>query len=165
MSVLDLPLTWRSVLLITIIMITASLSSKNVSTETGLEKNVCWWVRNPHLTIAQHLACFFQLVTLVLVLLMEWSPAVHKFPLASLLCLAVLLVERNTTMSQRSRVGNPSIRNPVSRKMISDSAELRDSSLLLAHPTDKNECSTSRNTQDTPEVDFESSRSPAKCES
>ena len=31
---------------------------------TRLEKNVCWWVRDPHLTIAQHLVCSFQLVLL-----------------------------------------------------------------------------------------------------
>ena len=38
----------------------------------------------------------------------------------------LLLVERNTsiTMSQRSRADNPSIRNPASREMISDSVEL-----------------------------------------
>ena len=44
-----------------IILMTASLSSK-ITTETRLEKNVCWCERNPHLTIAQPLAFSLQLV-------------------------------------------------------------------------------------------------------
>ena len=35
---------------------------KKCGTEIHLEKNVCQWVRNPHLTIAQPLALSFQLV-------------------------------------------------------------------------------------------------------
>ena len=61
--------------------------------------------------------------------------AVHKFPWASLLCLAVLFVERNTsiTTSQKSTTGNPSIRNPASQEMISDSVELWDTDVCFSH--------------------------------
>ena len=52
----------------------------------------------------------------------------------------LLLVERNTsiTMSQKTRAGNPSIRNPVSiqRYDLRLCGAVRDRSLFLAHPTD-----------------------------
>ena len=66
--------------------------------------------------------------------------------------LTLLLVERDTsiTMSQRSRAGGPSIRNPIiQRNDLRHCGAVRDRSLFLAHPTGKT----------PPEVDFESSRS------
>ena len=69
-------------------------------------------------------------------------------------------------MSQRSRASIPSMRNPASKEMIPDAVELKDTDgcflhiqlmgtsvrLPLIHKT-------------LPEVDLESSRSPAKSES
>ena len=53
----------------------------------------------------------------------------------SWLGLTVLLVERNTSiaMSQRSRARNPSMRNPASKEMISDSVELCETELCFLH--------------------------------
>ena len=55
--------------------------------------------------------------------------------LSSWLCFTVLLVERNTliTICQRSRAGNPSMRNPASREMISDSVELCETEVCFLH--------------------------------
>ena len=91
-----------------------------------------------------------------------------KFPWASLPCLAVLFVERNTsiTTSQKSRAGNPSIRNPASNKMISDSVEMWDADVCFLHIQLMGTNVRLPKIDKTPrEVDFESSRSPAKSES
>ena len=47
----------------------------------------------------------------------------------------VVLFERNTsiTTSQRSRASNPSIRNPASSEMISDSVELCETEVCFLH--------------------------------
>ena len=60
----------------------------------------------------------------------EWFPAVQSLP-----CLAVLFVERNTsiTMSQRSRASSPSIRSPASNETIFDSVELWDTDVCFLH--------------------------------
>ena len=49
--------------------------------------------------------------------------------------LTLLLVERYTsiTMSQRSRAGGPSIRNPSSREVISDTVELCETEVCFLH--------------------------------
>ena len=96
---------------------------------------MCWCVRNPHLTIAQILAFSFQWMFWFCFLLMEWSPVPHKSPWASLFCLAVLFVELNTsiTISQRLRASEPSMRNPASNEMISDSVDLRDTDVYFLH--------------------------------
>ena len=53
-------------------------------------------------------------------------------------------------MFHRSRASSPSIRGQASREIISDSVEpMRNWRLFLAHPTDWNNCSTFKNTQDT----------------
>ena len=77
----------------------------------------------------------------------------------------VLLVERNTsiTMSKRSRASNPSIRNPASREMISDSVELCETEVCFLHIQLTGTNVLLPKIHKTPhEVDFESSRSPAK---
>ena len=67
---------------------------------------------------------------------------------------------------KRSRANIPSVCNPASRKMISDSVELCDTELcFLRIQLTVKQCSTSEDTQDTPEIDFESSRPPAKSQS
>ena len=71
------------------------------------------------------------------------------------------------TMSQRSRAGNPSIRNPASREMIWDSAEPCDTEVCFLHIqlTETNVLLPNKHIRFLPEVDFESSRPPAKSES
>ena len=66
---------------------------------------------------------------------MERSPVPHKSPKASLPCLAVLFVERNTsiTMSLRSRASSPSMRNPASKEKISVSVELWHADVCFLH--------------------------------
>ena len=64
-------------------------------------------------------------------------------------CLGVLLVERNTSimMSQRSRAGSPSMRNPASNDMISDSVELWDTDVCFLHTQlMETKCSASEDT-------------------
>ena len=59
----------------------------------------------------------------------------------------LLLVERSTsiTISQRPSASNPSLRNPASGENdFRLCRTLRDSGLLLAHPTDRNKCMASK---------------------
>ena len=87
---------------------------------------------------------------------------------ASLIGLLVLFVERNTpfTTSQRSRASSPSIRSPASNEMISDSVELWDTDVCFSHIQQVVTNVRFPNIHKTPpEVDFESSRYPAKSES
>ena len=101
-------------------------------------------------------------------LLMEWSLVPHKSAWLSLPCLAVFFVERNTsiTMCQRSRVGRPSMRNPASKEMISDSVELCETNVCFLHiQLMGTNVLLPKIHKILPEVDFESSRSPAKSES
>ena len=110
----------------------------------------------------------FSVGVLVLFLLVEWSPVPHKSPWARLPCLAVLFVERNTsiTTSQRSRASNPSIRSPASKEMISDSVELWDTDVCFLHiQLMETNVRLLEMHKTSPEVDFESSKSPAKSQS
>ena len=132
--------------------------------ETRLEKNVCWWVRNPKLTITQPLFRW----CVVLFLLVEWSPVLHKSRWASIPFLAVWFVERNTsiTMSHKSRANNPSIRSPASNGMISDSVELWDTDACFLHiQLMETNVRLPQIHKTPPEVDIKSSKSPAKSES
>ena len=63
-----------------------------------------------------------------------WNGDSHQFP-GCHYGWSLLLVERRTsfTMSQRSRASNPSIRNPASREIISDSVDLRETELCFLH--------------------------------
>ena len=125
-----------------IMLMTASLSSKNVQ----LRCVGGYVIHNWQLLI---LSLSLSSCALVMFLLMEWSPVTHKSPWASLLCLAVLCVDRNTsiTMSQRSRASSPSMRNPVSKEMISDSADLWDTDVCFLHiQLMVTKCSASENT-------------------
>ena len=100
--------------------------SKNVQTEIHCEKNVCWWVRSPNLTIDQHLKGFFQLSCWSWILL-EWF--LFRFPGTS------LIVFQLTSFRDWER-------SPVSNEMISDSVELWNRRLLLTYLTNGNEYST-----------------------
>ena len=78
----------------------------------------------------------------------------RQFPAAGLVFGdLVLFDERNPsfTTSHLSKASSPSIPNPASNEIISDSVELWDTDVCFLHIQ--------------PEVDFESSKSPAKSES
>ena len=82
--------------------------------------------------------------------------------------LALLLVDRNTsiTMSQRSRAGNLSTRNPACSEMISDTVELCETAVCFLHiQLTGTNVLLPKIHKTPPEVDFESSGSPAKSES
>ena len=69
-------------------------------------------------------------------------------------------------VSQRSRAISPSVRNPASNEMISDCVELWDTDVCFLHIQLMETKVRLPNVHKTPlEVDFESSRSPAKSES
>ena len=80
----------------------------------------------------------------------------------------VLLDERNTSisMSQRSRASSPSMRNPASREVISDSVELCETEVCFLHiQLMGTNVRLPKIHKTPPDIDFESSRSPAKSES
>ena len=82
--------------------------------------------------------------------------------------LDIVLIERSTsiTMSQSSRAGSPHIRNPASREMISDSVELCETELRFLHiQLTGTNVLLPKIHKTTPEVDLESSISPAESES
>ena len=72
-----------------------------------------------------------------------------------------------TIRSLKSRAGIPSNLNPVSKEMISDSVELCEKLKFVSHTSNLLEQMYDfQKTHNVPrEVDFESSRSPAKSES
>ena len=91
-----------------------------------------------------------------------------SFLVACMFGLDIVVVERSTsiTMSQRSRAGYPSIRNPASRETISNSVELCETEVCFLHIQLTGTNVLLPKIHKTPlEVDFESSRSPAKSES
>ena len=125
-----------------------------------------WWVRNPHLSIAQPLAFSFQLVFWSGVC--QWNGLLFRTSFLGLVCIAVSFVERNTsiTTSKRSRAGSPSVRSPASNEIISDSAGLWDTVVCALHiQLMGTNVRLPKIHKTLPEVDFESSRSPAKSES
>ena len=80
-----------------------------------------------------------------------------------------MLVDRNTslTTSQRFKARRPSIRSPASNEIISDSVELWDIDVCFLHIQLTPTSVRLPNIHKLPvtEVDFKSSRSPAKSES
>ena len=70
-----------------------------------------------------------------------------------------------TVGPHNSRAGSPSNLNSASKEMISDSVELCETALFLAHPNLLEQMYDFQKRKVPPEVDFESSRSPAKSES
>ena len=100
--------------------------------------------------------------------LREQSPVSYLFPDRSLICVFVLFGKRSTsiTISHKSRAGNPSIRNAASNEMISDSVELWDADVCFLHIQLMGQMYDFQiYMKNSPEVDFKSSRSPAKSES
>ena len=160
-----------------IILMTASLSSKEmynrdspwgecvfVVTWSGLDN--CWTFWLPffsiHQTIYQSFAFFCHFRSWL------WNWASHEFPQCHYgwCWQCCWLNVTSITVSQRSRAGNPSMRSPASREMISDSVELCETELCFLHIQLTGTNVLLRKTHKTPhEVDFESSRSPAKSES
>ena len=73
---------------------------------------------------------------------------------------------KETIRSHNSRAVKPSNLSPVSREMISDSVELWDTAVCFLHPpTYWTNVWLPKTHNVPPEVDFESSRSPAKSQS
>ena len=69
-------------------------------------------------------------------------------------------------MSRRSRASIPSMRNPASQEMISDSVELRDTAVCFLHiQLEGTNVRLPKIHKTPPDIDFESSRSQAKSES
>ena len=67
------------------------------------------------------------------------------------------------TSSQRSGAGIPSMRTPASREIVSDSVKLCDTHVCFLHIQLTRTSAWLPNVHNVlPEVDFESSRSPAK---
>ena len=80
----------------------------------------------------------------------------------------ILLVVPSTSMvkSHQSNAGKPSIRNPASKDMISDSVELWDTDVCFLHTQlIGTNIRLPKMHKTPPDVDFESWRSPAKSES
>ena len=77
-----------------------------------------------------------------------------------------LNLKTSSTMSQRSRAGNPAIRSAASRQITSDSVEMCETEVRFLHIqlTGTNVRHPTMH-KTPPEVHFESSRSPAKSES
>ena len=94
-----------------------------------------------------------------------------NFPRGSLTSLVLLVwcgEECNTsfTESQRSRAGIPSLRKPASREMTSASVELCETEVCFLHiQLIGTNVRLPKMHKIPPDVDFESSRSPAKSES
>ena len=114
------------------------------------------------MTIDQHLG-----VPLVWVwVFCKQLPVSHPFPdAAGLVGDVVLFVDRITsiTASHHSTAGKPSIHSPASNEMMSDSVELWDTDVCFLHIQLMGTSVRLPKIQKTPpEVDFESSRSPAK---
>ena len=77
----------------------------------------------------------------------------------------VMFPKTETLRSHNSRANSPSMRNPASKEMISDSVELCETAVCFLHIQliGTNVCFPKTHNV-PPEVDFESSRSPAKSE-
>ena len=114
-----------------IILMTASLSSKMYNWDSPWEEcafartwfnyDNCWQSRFP--------------CGLVLDGLNEESPVSYLFPNPALVSVLELFIERNTsiTTSHKSRASDPSVRNPASNEVISDSLELWDTDVCFSH--------------------------------
>ena len=124
---------------------------KKCTTESRLEKQMRWWVRNSHLTSAQPLA--FSL------LVMEWSPVPLNSPWASLTLQSQCPKGREQAAVHPYAVQHPSkwfqiLQNCGISDVCFSHIQLMGTNVRLPsiHKT-------------SPEVDFESSKSPAKSES
>ena len=110
------------------------LSSEMYQLRTRLEKNVRWWVRNPHLTNAQPLAFSFQLVFWSW--FYWWNGLLSRTCFLGLVYLVLQCCSLNVTPQlprpKKSRASNPSIRSPASNEMISDSVELLETDVCFS---------------------------------
>ena len=147
-----------------IILITASLSSKTY--HMALEPQSVTLDGTWSIVVRSRLVCMVGICFRILGCVFT-----HKFPrdsLSSLVLLVWFAEEWNTsiTTSQRSRAGIPSMREPSSREIISDSVELCETEVCFLHIELIGTNVWHPNVHKIhPEVDFESSRSPAKSES
>ena len=130
------------------------------TTETRLEKSVRLWWRSPHATTVNIsvslLFGFGFVISRTVFLLRDW--------LVFWYC--SMNVTLQITTSQRSRASSPSIRSPTSSEMISDFVQLGDTDVCFLHIQLMGANVRLPKIHKTPsEIDFVSSRSPAKSES
>ena len=142
-----------------IILITASLSSKMYNW-THLEKSVRLWWRSPDATVAPHLGFPFVWCWICdfanSFLLWDWLVVWY--------CSTVTLLAPHSI--HQEQIIHPSIRCPASNEMISYSEELWDTDVCFLHiQLITTNVRLRKIHKIPPEVDFESSWSPAKSES
>ena len=157
-SLLDFGLWWS--------LITASMSSKMYSTAPNRENfafdRTFWTSFRSNLSRWVGTLVWFWLCLFVVVLRDEFPRTL------SLVLLNRFGEEWNTfiTKSQRSRAGIPSMRKPASREIISASVELCETEVCFLHiQLTGTNVLLPKMQKSAPDVDFESSRSPAKSES
>ena len=132
-----------------------------------IERNLHLWPHDQNLTTHQH-SCYLLSSNWRLMCLLQ-------FPAGSWLCSSfaeifwvvgvLVLNERSTliTTYHKSRAGIPSFRKPTSSDLISDSVELWDTDVCFLHiQVMGTNVGLSKIQKIHPEVDLESSRSPAK---
>ena len=149
-----------------IILITASLSSKCRASHR-IEKTSQSTKHNQHYAIQERGAGLESWLGFGCACLMGCHAT--SFPV---LCLWVFfnclreVWNTSTTKTQRSRAGNPSMRKPASREIISASVQLCETEVCFLHIqlNGTNVCLPKMH-KSHPDVDFESSRSPANSES
>ena len=121
-------------LLFMIILITASLSSNTYNKASGCEE---WTFEGTRSTLSKSLITLWDC-------LRPWLVWGQTTGLSVLSWFWVEFQRTKTIRSHKSRAGIPSNLNLASKEMISDSVELWNWSLFLAHPTDWNKWMTSR---------------------
>ena len=89
----------------------------------------------------------------------------HRFPVCTLGWFWYSVIQTNNQIPQVECKLSIHSQTSIQRYDLGFCGAVRHWRLLLAHPTDRNKCSTSKMNKTPPDVDFESSRSPAKSES
>ena len=146
-----------------IILITASLSSNTYNKASWWEELTFEGIKS---TLSKSLITLWDCLRLWIVWGGEQTSRLflNKSPCSVLFR---FVFPRTTTIrSRRSRAGIPSNLNPASKEMIADSVELRETEVCFLHIQLIGTNVWLPKTHNVPpEVDFESSRSPAKSES
>ena len=121
-------------------------------------RNVRLWGRGPHATTGQHLGSPFVWVWICFAnnFLPHICFQMRGYLVFSYCSWSTILL---SPTSHKWKARNPSIRSPASNEIIADSVELWDTDVCFLH------IQLMESTETLPEVDFESSRSPAKSES
>ena len=151
-----------------IIFITTSSSWKMYSWDSPWEGCVflgTWSTSDNCSTLRIHCRFFSSRVGWLILLLFKWKSVRSQFSDTNLVGFLVLFVESNTsiTTTQRSRAKSPSILDPASNKIISESVEQWDTDVCFWHiQLTKTNVRLPKIHNNPPEDDSESSESPAK---